>query len=198
MNFSKNSSREKYNAGGIFQAISLNHLLLRLISKQTNAKADDSNFNFNFSNLSYLRNLQEVKKAFSYQKLFWPFTFWINFSSDLKIFENSQPSALKFKGFSRSLEQFFRKVGQNNFVNKIPFFLITKFSYFKWPRKIKCAVKKKLNRILTTFSWKGCEILGMLPVTYVDSPKTFPFGKPNGVIYLAQHKCCKNFSFTWN
>ena len=60
----------------------------------------------NSSNLLYLRNLQEqVKQAFCYQKLFWPFTVWINCSSD----------------HSRSLEQFFLTVGQNNFGNKIPF-----------------------------------------------------------------------------
>ena len=32
------------------------------------------------------------------------------------------PAALNFKSFSRSLEQFFLTVGQNNFGNKIPFF----------------------------------------------------------------------------
>ena len=42
-----------------------------------------------------------------YQKLFWPFIVWINCSSDLK-------------KFSRSLEQFFPTVSQNNFGNKIP------------------------------------------------------------------------------
>ena len=83
-----------------------------------------SNLNSSCSNLLDLRNLQEqVKKAFCYQKLFWPFTVWINCSSDLKIFENSRPSALNFKSFSRSLEQFFLTVGQNNFGNKIPFLL---------------------------------------------------------------------------
>ena len=45
----------------------------------------------------------------------------INCSSDLKIFANSQPSALNAKSFSRSLEQFFLTVGQKNLVNKIPF-----------------------------------------------------------------------------
>ena len=81
-----------------------------------------SNFYFNCSNLSSLRNLQEqVKKAFCYQELFWPFTVWINCSSDLKNFENSRPSASNFKSFSRSLEQFFLTVGQNNFGNKILF-----------------------------------------------------------------------------
>ena len=82
-----------------------------------------SNMNSNCSNLLDMRNLQEqVKKAFCYQKLFWPFTVWINCSSDLKNFANSRPSASNFKSFSRSLEQFFLTVGQNNFGNKIPFF----------------------------------------------------------------------------
>ena len=69
-----------------------------------------------------MRNLQEqVKKALCYPKLFWPFTAWINCSSDLKNFANPRPSALNFKSFSRSLEQLFLTVGQNNFGNKIPF-----------------------------------------------------------------------------
>ena len=69
-----------------------------------------------------MRNLQEqVKKALCYQELFWTFTIWINCSSELKNFANSQPSALNFKSFSRSLEQFFLTVVQNNFGNKIPF-----------------------------------------------------------------------------
>ena len=69
-----------------------------------------------------MRNLQEqVKKAFCSQKLFRPFTVRTNCSSDLKIFENSRPSASNFKSFSQSLEQFFLTVGQNNFGNKIPF-----------------------------------------------------------------------------
>ena len=69
------------------------------------------NLNTNCSNLTNLldmRNLQEqAEKAFCYQKLFWPFTVWINCSSDLNHFANSQPSASNFKSFSRSLEQFF-------------------------------------------------------------------------------------------
>ena len=85
-----------------------------------------SNLNYNCSNFFYVRNLQEqVKKAFCYQKLFWPFTVWINCSSDLKNFANSRPSASNFKSFFRSLEQFFLTVGQNNFGNKIPFLLCT-------------------------------------------------------------------------
>ena len=79
------------------------------------------NLNSNCSNLLFMRNLQEqVKKAFHYQELFWPLTVSINCSSDLKNFANFWPSASNFKSFSRSLEQFFLKVCQNNFVYKIP------------------------------------------------------------------------------
>ena len=60
---------------------------------------------------------KKLKKPFCYQKLFWPFTVWINCSSDLKNF-----AASNFKSFSRSLEQFFLAAGQNNFSNKIPVF----------------------------------------------------------------------------
>ena len=82
--------------------------------------------NSNCFNLLDMINLQkQVKKAFCYQKLFWPFTV---FSSDLKIVANSRPSASNFKRFSRSLEQFFLTVGQNNFGNKIPF-LTCSFSF---------------------------------------------------------------------
>ena len=78
--------------------------------------------NSNCSNLLDPRNHQkQVKKAFCYKKLFWPCTVWIKCSSDLKIFANSRPSASNFKSFSRSIEQFFLTVGQNNFGNKIPF-----------------------------------------------------------------------------
>ena len=44
----------------------------------------------------------------------------LNCSTDLKIFANSQTSASNVKSFSRSLEEFFLTVGQNNFGNKIP------------------------------------------------------------------------------
>ena len=82
-----------------------------------------SNLNYNCSNSLDMRNLQEqVKKAFCFQKLFWPFTVWINCSSDLKSFANSWPS--NFKSFSWSLEQFFLTVCQNNFGNKIPLHIV--------------------------------------------------------------------------
>ena len=44
--------------------------------------------------------------SFLNQKLFWPFTAWINCSSDIKKIANSRPSASNFKSFSQSLEQF--------------------------------------------------------------------------------------------
>ena len=43
----------------------------------------------------------------------------------IKNFANSQPSASNFTSFSRSLEQFFLSVGQNNFGNKIPVLLLS-------------------------------------------------------------------------
>ena len=46
--------------------------------------------------------------------MFWPFTAWINCSSDLKNFENSRPSASNFRSFFDH---------KNNFGNKIPFLL---------------------------------------------------------------------------
>ena len=80
-----------------------------------------------FFPICVLRNLQEqVKKPFCYQKLFWPFTVWINCSSDLKNFANSRPLASNFQKFSwMSRTIFFHSRGQNNFGNKIPFLIFT-------------------------------------------------------------------------
>ena len=73
-----------------------------------------------------MRNLQEqVKKAFCYQKLFWPFTVWINclvISKFLQIL-GLQPRISKLFSITRT---FFFIVGQNNFGNKIPM-------YDNWP-----------------------------------------------------------------
>ena len=111
-----------------------------------------------------LRKLQyQVKKAFSYKKLFWPFTVWINCSSDLKTFTNSWPSASNFKSFSRSLEQFFLTVGQNNFSNKIPILHAMMFlldiSVCSWiiqqefPESTATKVRLFLDRSCSIFSW---------------------------------------------
>ena len=45
----------------------------------------------------------------------------MNCSGDLKIFASSQPSGSNFNSLTRSLEQYFRTVDQNNFGNKIPY-----------------------------------------------------------------------------
>ena len=84
-----------------------------------------------------MRNLWEQVKKHSVTKnkeLFWPYTFWKNYCSDLKKFVNSQPSALNFKSFSQSLEQYLLTVGQNFFCNKIPVFKITNFTthHYLW------------------------------------------------------------------
>ena len=57
-------------------------------------------------------------------------TVWMNYSSDLKSFAISRPSASNFKSFSLSLEQFYLAVGQKNIGNKIPRTLIS-ISFFK-------------------------------------------------------------------
>ena len=102
-----------------------------------------SNLTSNCSNSLDMGNLQEqVKKVLCYQQLFWAFTVLTSYSSDLKKFSNSQPSALNFKSFSALLEQFFLTVGQNHFGNKIPFFsinvspfkLFIKSQHYKIPR----------------------------------------------------------------
>ena len=67
--------------------------------------------------------------------MFWLFTIWINYSSGLKNFANSRPSASNFQSFSQSLEQFFLTVGRNNFGNKIPFLtlkLLKNLEFINW------------------------------------------------------------------
>ena len=89
-----------------------------------------------------MRILQEKgKKAFCYQKLFSPFTVWMNCHSDLKNFANSWPSS-----FSRSLEQFFLKVGQNNFGKKIP----------NQAEKIKFRIGEAKRLVTDYLTWKKC------------------------------------------
>ena len=66
--------------------------------------------------------------------------------SDLKNFANSRPSASNFKSFSRSLEQFFLTVGQNNFGNKIPFLKLV--LYIKWQ-----VLDLQINYIKDKLNW---------------------------------------------
>ena len=94
-----------------------------------------------------------VKKSFRcYQNLFRPFTVWINCSSYLKNFAKSRPSEPRItKKILRSLEQFFLTVGQNNFGNKIPYFLswefpfIFNFNGISTKHLIKCWFSNVLN-----------------------------------------------------
>ena len=73
-----------------------------------------------------MRNLQEqLKKAFCYIILFWPFTFWITCSRDVNIFANSWPSASNFKSFSQSVEelgQWLHLLDKPIFIDKLPIF----------------------------------------------------------------------------
>ena len=111
-----------------------------------------------------MRNLQEqVIKAFCYQKLFWPFTVWINCSSDLKYFANSHPSASNFKSFSRSLEHFFLTEGQNNFENKIPKHNRESFccQIFCSDEKIHIVLAGKSNLFKIVDSWQNLPVFAI-------------------------------------
>ena len=68
-----------------------------------------SNLNSDFSNLLDMRNIQEQdKKAFCYQKLFWPFTVWINCSSDLKNLEDLEDWSWEYWGSWGSIMRILR------------------------------------------------------------------------------------------
>ena len=79
---------------------------------------------------------------FCYLKLFWPFTVWINCSSDLKNFAKFSAFSLEFQKLSRSLEQFFLTVGQNNFGNKILF--PSKRHFFSHEKPIKNRIRENM------------------------------------------------------
>ena len=131
-----------------------------------------------------LRNLQEqVKKAVCYQKLFWPFTVWINCSSDLKKFANPRPPALNFKRFSQSLEQFFLTVGQNNFGNKLPFFLYSSIHFF-------CSISL-CSSTQDLFSIFQRDCISRLRLFYLSKPCTFDICKGNLVSPFLVLKCSR-------
>ena len=119
------------------------------------------------------------KEAFCYQKLFWPFTVWINCSTDLNIFANSRLPASNFKSFSRSLEQFFLTVGQNNFGKKYHFQYLSLFpsktrlkriSVYRAMRnvnlKFKSVTHERSSKFTTIFS---------LPAILTEKVQTFLF-----------------------
>ena len=90
--------------------------------------------------------------------MFWPFTVWINCSSDLKFLAFS----LEFKKISRSLEQFFLTVCQNNFDNKIPFNIEKKVKWKKKQLVKRKKVTKNVNKVKAEchrfMAFKGCYI----------------------------------------
>ena len=91
-----------------------------------------SNLNSNCSNSLDMRNLQEqVKKAFCYQKLFWPFTVWINCPSDLKNFANSRPSAFDFQKFFSITKTIFSHCRSEQFLFVISSSPFPSFMYFE-------------------------------------------------------------------
>ena len=65
-------------------------------------------FQFEFELFQFIRSIpsRDKLKSILLQKSFWPFNIWINYSSYLKYFANSRPSASNFKSLSRSQEQF--------------------------------------------------------------------------------------------
>ena len=74
-----------------FNVIYITTLLLSNFSCRFLNPPQNFQFELHCSIFLDVRNLKEqVKKAFCYQKLFWPFTVWINCPSDLKNFANSQ------------------------------------------------------------------------------------------------------------
>ena len=106
-----------------------NYLSMDLGSK--NSLGSSKVYQRSFSNFSGMflweTSREQVKKAFCYQQFFWPFTVWINCSSNLGNFANSWPSASNFKSFFRSPEQFFL----SNFRSKISIFMIHFFMFDK-------------------------------------------------------------------
>ena len=142
-------------------------------------------------------------------------TIWLNCPSDLKNFANSRPSALNFKSFSRSLEQFLLTVGPNNFGNKLPFLLMHN-SHFEKQNKFKhkrdknffcnesIKAKKKLYSLLCDAYFEinddGNVSKGWLdlPLTFVacnhiDEPRHELWGngtQASSVEWMTSHRDC--------
>jgi hypothetical protein len=118
--------------------------------------------NSNCSNLSDRRNLQEqVKKAFCYQKLFWPFNVWINFSSDLKKTCKFSAFSLEFQKIFLITKTIFSHSRSENFGNKIPILhaMIFLFVYVaesfnrNFLENTVTKVRLFLDRSCSIFSW---------------------------------------------
>ena len=106
-------------------------------------------------------NVQEqVKKALCYQKLFLPFTVWINCSNDLKKFANSQPSTSNFKSFSHSRSEQF---GQQNTISATSA-QIFRFLWFMPSLGVRSPWFKAINTTLTVgkSSWKSSQVFNVM------------------------------------
>ena len=103
-------------------------------------------------------------------------------SSDLKIVENSRPSASNFKSFSRSLEQLFLTVGQNNFGNKIPVMFATHFFTNSKFRNICCSKKFIISEHPS------------VAMNEIDDSLLFQFPDKNQVIQNSSSKTIYDFS----
>ena len=117
-----------------------------------------SNLNSNCSNLLDLRNLQEqFKKIFCYQKLFWPFTVWINCSSDLKMFAIS----LKFQKFFSITRTIFSRSRSEQFwwrntkIVKLFIFLGKHFFFLNWNVRLKTNFTKEDWNVVKII-WSAC------------------------------------------
>ena len=92
--------------------------------------------NYNCSNSLDKKNLQEhVEEKFCYQKLFGPFNVQTNCTSDCEYLLKLEAKSREFARILRSLEHFFLRVGQNNFGNKVPFFILLQFHKILLPHK---------------------------------------------------------------
>ena len=114
------------------------------------------------ANSSNMRNLHEqVKKAFCYEKLFWPFTVWINCSSDLKKLSNSRLSvfSLEFQQFLSITRTIF-----SHSRSEVRTILVTKYLNFQIVRKfVKLLGLQHISaiaikvRVLTSLQTKRCK-----------------------------------------
>ena len=119
----QNNMKKKYTFLGILAAISL-CIKSCFAFSQKNAFLTFLNPNIFFPIwIVLMRNLQEqVKKAFCYHKLFWPFTFWINWYSDRENFWNSRLKADNLQYLWDHLKNLFKQwIGPNSELDRTIF-----------------------------------------------------------------------------
>ena len=106
--------------------------------------------------------------------MFWPFTVWLNCSSDLKTFANSQPSASNFKSFSLITRTFFSHSRSKQFWKQNIIFACK----IKVPRVFAILLKTVLIKsrcVLIMYWWEwstGTLCLGLGKKGYGTKPNT--------------------------